>query len=233
MTPILSLILPTYNESQTISKLIKNIHKVCKNISHEIIVVDDQSPDGTLTHIGQSIRKAPWLKCFSHPGPRDLGGSILYGLKRASGRICIGMDADGNHDPAVIPTLLENLTHADIVVASRFLPGGGMQSGLRYHASRVFNTAIRYILGFPVTDSTSGFYAIRKKALQKLPLGRIYYGYGEYHLRLVWFARKANLHIDEIPVYYGARLGGTSKSRLVHMLISYSAAAIALWRSRN
>ncbi len=227
-TPKLSVILPTYNESQTIVKLIKTIHSVCKNISHEIIIVDDLSSDDTLKTINTQLPRSPWLRLYSHPAPRSLGLSIRFGITKARGRICIGMDADGNHDPQRIVALLTALKKADLVVASRFLPGGGMSNPLRYWASKIFNLAIHTLLNFPTTDSTSGYYAIGTKTLRALPLSRIYYGYGDYHMRLVWMAHRANIRITEIPVFYPERLGGESKSHLLGMLKSYVAEAIRL-----
>ncbi len=223
--PTLSIVLPTYNESQSIVKIIKTIHVVCKNISHEIIVVDDHSPDNTLT----IIKKNPSVRSFMHPGPRGLGLSILYGIKKAHGAIIIGMDADGNHDPSIIPTLIKKLNHADLVVASRFLKGGGMHSLIRYWTSFIFNLLLRIGFGFPITDNTSGYYAIRKSTLvHKLNPAQIYYGYGDYHLRLVWTARKIGLTIVETPIYYGKRFGGTSKSHFFSMSLAYLRVATQL-----
>ncbi len=238
---LLSIILPTYNESQGIIKLINTVHKVCKNISHEIIIVDDDSPDGTAATIARQFRSTSWVRNFIHPGKRDLGLSILYGIKQSRGHIIIGMDADGNHDPGVIPHLLKSLKTADLVVASRFIPQGGTwspQGGtwsrlggmtpIRFWASFLFNKTLQTFLGFPITDNTSGFYAIRKKRLLALKPSSIYYGYGEYHLRLVWYATIQGLTMTEVPVYYGRRLSGMSKSRLVPMALSYLKTAVRL-----
>jgi len=224
MNPTLSIILPTYNESQNIIKIINTIHKVCKNISHEIIVVDDASPDGTY----EKIKKFPSVRSFLHPGTRGLGLSILYGIKNSRGHIILGMDADGNHDPHVIPHLLSSLQKADLVVASRFILGGGMSDTKRFWASFLFNNMLQRVFGFPITDNTSGIYAIHKIKLMSLGLADIYYGYGEYHLRLVWKAKKAGLTITEVPVYYGKRLGGESKSSLLVMIPTYLKTALAL-----
>lgn len=217
----LSIILPAYNESENIVKVVNIIHNICKYISHEIIVVDDHSPDKTY----DLIKNNPNARSFLHPGSRGLGQSILYGIKQSRGEIILGMDADGNHDPHVIPSLIGELKNSDLVVASRFLPGGGMSDKKRYWMSFLFNTLLQW-MKFPVTDNTSGFYAIRKTTLTKLNPGSIYNGYGEYHLRLVWFACKKGLTIKEVPVYYGERLGGKSKSNLLSMAISYTYEAI-------
>lgn len=219
-----SIILPTYNESENIIKVVNMIHKICKNISHEIIVVDDHSPDKTLARV-KNIR---WVRSFLHPGPRGLALSILYGIKQSRGSIIVGMDADGNHDPEVIPLLLQALQRSDLVIASRFVPKGGMTDKERFWASFLFNKMLQIVFRFPVSDNTSGFYAIRKTTLQTLHPKKIYHGYGEYHMRLVWIAKKAGLTITEVPVYYGNRLGGLSKSQLLPMMLSYFQEAIRL-----
>ena len=90
-----------------------------------------------------------------------------------------------------------------------------------------FNCFLR-LIGFPVFDNASGFYAIYKKYLEKLNLKSIYYGYGDYHLRLVYFARKNNFKIKEVPIKYGLRKSGQSKSKLLSMFILYLREAISL-----
>lgn len=228
MNPEVSIVIPTYNESESIIKLVSTIHNVCKKISHEIIIVDDHSPDQTARLLVHRFRQSPWFKCFLHPGRRGLGHSIGYGVAKARGRIIIGMDADGNHAPQIIPDMIRALMSCDMVVASRFLPEGGMPDRKRYLGSLWFNRLLAYMLRFPITDNTSGYYAIARASLLRLRPNSIYYGYGDYHLRLVWHARKAGLNIQEIPVFYAARIGGTSKSRLLRMLVSYLGEALRL-----
>ena len=226
--PTLSIILPTYNESHSIVNVINAIHRACSHLSHEIIVVDDHSPDGTAQIVQKTFAKARWAQCFLHPGKQGLGLSILYGIKQSRGRIIIGMDSDGNHDPKVIPLLLTKLKNADLVVASRFIKGGGMHEPTRYYLSLWFNYLLRFVFKFPITDNTSGFYAIRRKTLEKLNPPSIYYDYGEYHLRLVWATFVLGLTLKEIPVYYGKRTGGISKSKLFPMMVSYIREAVRL-----
>ncbi len=226
--PFVSIIIPTYNEAESIIKLVATIHKVSKNISHEVIIVDDHSPDQTIALLSRKFGKSPWLRTFLHPGSRGLGRSIGYGIRQARGSVILGMDADGNHDPAIVPDILQALEGHDMVVASRFVPGGGMPDQRRFVASLWFNRFINAFLGFPVTDNTSGYYAIRKSVLSRLHPQAIYYGYGDYHLRLVWAAREKKLRIREVPVVYAPRIAGTSKSRLLQMFLSYLGEALRL-----
>lgn len=231
---MISIVIPTYNERENIRGLINRIKKVLGRVLYEIIVVDDESPDGTAEMIA---RKNSRIHLLSHPQPRDLGRSILMGINTARGDVIIGMDGDGNHDPRYIPRLLDALEHADLVVGSRFVHPDRFTSEeswlhfvqpatVRGVFSFLFNVILKYCFGFPIWDNTSGFYAIRKKTLLSLDPPSIYYGYGEYHLRLVYKAMQRRLRIIEVPVIYPPRLHGQSKSRLGRMFVTYVHTAI-------
>lgn len=229
--PFISIILPTYNEAESIAQLLSTLTTVLRQLQkpYEILVVDDNSPDGTADVVGAFGRKNPQVQLIVRTKNRGLGLSILEGIKQSLGSIVIGMDADGNHDPQDIPILVTTLKKADCVVASRFLSGGGMQQKWRMFPTLLFNYLLRFAFGFPITDNLSGFYAIKRHALFSLPLDKIYYGYGDYHLRLVYLLHKMNWRIVEVPTFYKARIAGQSKSRLVFMVFSYLREA---WRVR-
>jgi hypothetical protein len=114
-----------------------------------------------------------------------------------------------------------------LVVASRFKGEGGM-SGWRMLPTFLFNAMFR-LFGLPIWDNTSGYYAVRKADIEKLGLKRIYYGYGDYHLRLVFYAHQVGWKIREVPTRYQPRLGGASKSKLLSMAVEYTKEA---WRLR-
>lgn len=226
-----SIILPTYNESKGILALIKNLKQVFRplknNYDPEIIIVDDDSPDLTGKIVAETYKKDSSVKVFIRKKVRSLGTAIGYGIRKAKGEVIVGMDADGNHPPEKIPLMLERLKINDLVVGSRFVKDGGMENRFRNLGSLVFNFGLK-ILGFPIWDNTSGFYAISRKKLVSLNLGKIYYGYGDYHLRLVYLAKKNNYSIKEIPVFYKKRLEGESKSRLLRMFFDYFLEALRL-----
>ena len=138
------------------------------------------------------------------------------------------MDADFNHPPHAIKKLINELKHHDLVIASRFIKGGGMQDKARGVFTYIFNLFLKYIIGFPIIDNMSGFYVIKKDILFKLPIKQIYSGYGEYHLRLVYLAKKQSLKIKEIPVFYPKRKHGKSKSNLLKMFFRYLFVAFKL-----
>jgi len=228
---LVSIILPTYNETESIFILIKRIKNVFKKLNnryiYEIIIIDDNSPDLTGYKLKERYKKDKRIKIFIRKKIRGLGTAIGYGVKKATGSIIIGMDADGNHPPEKIPPMLAKLKNYDLIVGSRFIKGGGGEDWKRQYGSLVFNFLLR-ILGFPIWDNTSGFYAISRVKLGKLGLNKIYYGYGDYHLRLVYFAKLIGYKSCEVPVFYYKRLGGESKSKLAEMLIKYFKEALKL-----
>ena len=224
-----SVILPTFNEKDAIVPHVKHVLEVLRQAGykHEVLVVDDDSPDGTANVVRNQGKKSQNIKIIVRKSNHGLGLSIGEGVRRAKGDIIIGMDADGNHDPEDIPNMLKNLRgETKLVIASRFKGSGGMK-GWRMLPTFLFNAMFR-LFGLPIWDNTSGYYAIRKSDLVKLGLKKIYYGYGDYHLRLVFYAAKAGLKMIEVPTTYQARLGGVSKSKLLNMAIAYTREAYRL-----
>jgi dolichol-phosphate mannosyltransferase len=223
-----SVVIPTYNEAKNITRLVKTLKDKLKKYKFEIIVVDDQSTDGTLELLRKLSLKDTSLVVISTSHRKGLGKSILLGILKARGAVIVGMDADFNHNPQDITKLIEKTKKYDLVVASRFVKGGGMKEIWRYYSSLIFNFGLKYLLGFPVFDNTSGYYAIKKNVLNKLDPERIYAGYGDYEIRLSWYAKLKKCKIAEIPTLYGKRKEGKSKSNLWKMLFDYTIIAVKL-----
>ena len=154
------------------------------------------------------------------PDNHGLGLSILEGVLAARGQIIVGMDADFNHEPADLPKLISGLGDKELRVASRFVTGGGMSDQWRFWPTLGFNALFR-LFGFPIWDNTSGYYAIHRANLLSLQPEKIYYGYGDYHLRLLHAAKKEGYNITEVPTFYRPRPSGQSKSKLLPMAVSY------------
>ena len=229
ITRRVSIILPSYNERENLTVLIPKIFDVMRRLrayTTEIIVVDDDSPDHTASAIQKRFGKR--VRVIVRKRVRGLATAIRTGIAHSHGDIIVGMDADGNHNPISIPSLLRALSVSDLVVGSRFIHGGGMHDRVRYIASWLFNAVLRYVLLFPVWDNTSGYYVIRKKTLFQMKPDRIYQGYGDYHLRLVYAAKTLGFRVREVPVFYEDRRYGQSKSRLFIMAVSYLRTAINL-----
>jgi len=218
-----SIVIPTYNERDNVVALIRSITKILDEslISFEIIIVDDNSPDNTYNHIKNHYLHDSRIRPFVRNKNHGLAKAILFGIIKTKGSIVIGMDADFNHPPSLIPKLIKSLHHADFAVASRFVKGGGMNESIRYYLTYAFNLVLKYMLGFPTLDNLSGYYAIKRKDIMKLPIQQIYQGYGEYHLRLIKSLQNRHLKIIQIPVQYGQRKYGQSKSHLTFLFFRY------------
>lgn len=234
---VLSIILPTYNEAGNIGKLINKIrfHDELKKIKIEFIVVDDNSQDNTQEIIKKLINKKFNINLIIRKKERGLATAILTGLKQAKGRNIVIMDTDFNHRPEDVARLIEPIMRkkSDLVVGSRYITGGGMHaseaSRWQYWLSRWGNYLVNhFILHLPVHESLSGFLAIKKSALDTLPYNKIFFGYGEYCIRLIFYCHNQKYKIKEIPIMYGLRRYGISKSSLKRMVYYYLKTALEL-----
>lgn len=223
-----SVILPTYNEKGNIIRLIQEIKKALKQTSHEIIIVDDNSPDKTAEEVINRYKNNNSVKIFVRKKARGLATAIRYGIEKARGDIVVVMDTDFQHDPALIPRMVTLCQYYDLVIGSRFVRGGGMQEGYRYYYSYLFNLLIRLALRMQIQDNLSGFFVMQRNKLNKLNLDKIFQGYGDYFIRLLHASGRAKYSILEIPVFYHIRPYGQSKSSFVSMIINYTKTVISL-----
>lgn len=224
-----SVILPTYNEAGNIVGL---IHEILANfppdIEPEIIVVDDDSPDDTYQITKKTFDGNHNVRVILRTENRGFAKSIRAGVEQATGESVIVMDSDFTHDPAEIPRMLHIARVYDIVSASRFCAGGNMQDKRHYFASLTYNWFLRALLHTQVQDNIGGYFIMKRETILSLPMERIFYGYGEYFFRLLYFAQRYGLKVIEIPAVYRVRTYGSSKSNFLRMLFSYSSAAILL-----
>lgn len=227
----ISIILPTYNEKENISDLIKILSLLLEREwpDFEIIVIDDNSPDGTGYLVAKEYANSAHVTCVIRDKERGLASALKTGILRSTGEIIILMDADFNHDPFKVTDMISLLDRYDVVSGSRYLPGGGMLSSpFRYWGSYFFNSFIRLTTGLVTTDNLSGFVAFRRNILGNLDLDEIFFGYGDYYIRFLCYLGKLNLNLVEIPVTYKMRCGGSSKTNLFSCLIKYTLAVMAI-----
>jgi len=225
-----SIILPTYNEKDNIVELIRAIFAALEPhyLDFDIVVVDDNSPDGTAAAVRQNFDGDERIKLFVRTEERGLATAILYGICHSEGDIVVSMDTDFNHDPAIIPQMIKFLEYYDIIIGSRFVMAGGMEDRFRQFSSQIYNYGIRLLFGTPVHDNLSGFFSICRNKLEAMDLNQIYYGYGDYFIRLLMVANKRNYRMLEIPVFYRLRTHGHSKTQFVSILTQYTRALISL-----
>lgn len=233
-----SIILPTYNERENIVELIQAIFATLEpeELAFEVVVVDDNSPDGTAAAVRDRFEGDARVQLYVRTEGRGLATALRYGIDHSSGEILVFMDTDFNHDPAIIPQMIRFLSYYDIIIGSRFVMAGGMEDRFRQYCSLVYNYGIRLLFRTPVHDNLSGFFSIYREKLESMNLDQIYYGYGDYFIRLLMVAHKRGYRMLEIPVFYRLRMHGHSKTQFLATLKQYSQALlilrIKLWTGR-
>jgi len=229
MSNKVSVILPTYNEARHIVELVRGvIANIPNGWDYEVVVVDDNSPDGTHAVVVDAFKANPGVIPIRRTSGRGFATSIRVGIERATGDQIMVMDSDFTHDPIEIPKLLHVGAVYDIAIGSRFCPGGRMQDAAHYLASMVFNWFVRIVIGTQIQDNLGGYFTIKADHLKRLPHDLIFFGYGDYFFRLLHYAQLEKMSVVEIPAQYLARRSGDSKSRFLRMLWSYTIAVFHL-----
>jgi dolichol-phosphate mannosyltransferase len=226
MAYLTSVILPCFNERGNILALIEAIHHELRSIPHEIVVVDDNSPDGTFQCVQD--KNAPYIRAFLRNHNPSLALSIRKGLEEARGDILIVMDSDFNHNPGYLTLMIKNLEFFDCVSGSRFVYGGKMDKKWRHLFSWIFNIWVRLLTGKYITDSLYGFFAIKSEVLKKLDFDKIFWGYGDYCIRLMYYLQDLNASILQFPAVNGVRMAGTGNNHFFRILIQYTKATLKL-----
>lgn len=230
-----SVILPTYNERGNIVELIAAIRDTLEiiKIEYEIVVIDDNSPDGTAEIIKTNFHDDHRIRVFIRSQERGLATAIKYGIEKSIGGIIVVMDTDFNHDPRMLPELIEFLRYYDMVIGSRFVLGGGMEDKMRYYLSAVYTIWLRFFLGIHIKDKLSGFFSIRKNKLIELDMDSIFSGYGDFFMRLLLNAQNNGYRMLEVPTFYQLRKAGESKTNFIEIFYKYTMASIRIFFSKG
>lgn len=223
---MISVILPTYNEKGNVIPLIGEIHKSLDSYDHEIIVVDDNSPDGTYEEV-QNLN-LPFVRTILRVENSGLANSIRCGLENASGDIFVVMDSDFNHKPDYLPFMIDSLRYYGCVTASRFLYGGRMDSRSRHVLSWLFNIFVRVSTGGQITDNLYGYFAIKRVTIENINYDRVFWGYGDYYIRLLYFLQRQAVNILQFPAINGRRLSGAGQSNFIGVFWQYFKEVIKL-----
>jgi dolichol-phosphate mannosyltransferase len=228
---LISVVLPTYNEREGIAELVTEILAVAgqARLALEVLVVDDDSPDGTAGHVRDVFRAEPAVRVHVRRGERGLATAIRRGISESRGDTIVIMDSDGNHDPVLVPLMVRCAEDFDVVIGSRYVLGGGMlSSAFRYWGSYAFNILIRVGLGLRIHDNLSGYLAFRRPVLDRVDPDTIFYGYGDYAIRFLRQVVQRGGRVLEIPTVYRFRKGGESKTRFFAYFWTYLASVIRL-----
>ncbi len=214
------VVLPTYNEAQSIEEVLRRTRAAVPDAS--ILVVDDGSPDGTADLADKAALELGGIEVMRRAAPNGLGDAYRAGfaLGLAEGaEVLVEMDSDLSHDPGALPALLGAVADHDLVIGSRYVPGGSIPHwGLhRRLLSRGGNIYSSVLLGVPVKDMTSGFRAYRSSLLETMDLDSIRAdGYG-FQIEMTYRAAQRQARITEVPIRFVDRELGVSKmsSRIV------------------
>lgn len=208
------IIMPTYNERENLAEIIPAIMQAAPWAN--VLVVDDNSPDGTGQLADEMAAHDSRIKVLHRPGKQGLGTAYIQGFKMAIAhgfdRI-FEMDADFSHDPKYLPALLRASEDADLVIGSRYIPGGSTPnwSAMRRFISGGGNTFARTMLGIRVHDCTAGFRCYHRTALEALDLDSIRSQGYSFQVELVYQVLRQRLRVKEIPITFVDRRVGQSK----------------------
>jgi dolichol-phosphate mannosyltransferase len=208
------MIVPTYNEAANLAWIVERVRRSLPDA--DVLVVDDGSPDGTGAIADELAESDAHVSVVHRTAKEGLGAAYLHGFRVAleRGYDVIGeMDADGSHQPEQLPRLLEVLEDADLVLGSRWVPGGAVVNWpwTRVALSRGGNLYTRLLLGIPVRDATGGFRLFRRTTLEKIDLETVQsVGYC-FQADLAWRTVEAGLRVREVPITFVERLRGESK----------------------
>lgn len=206
------VVLPTYNEVGNLEALLE---KVFNLIDCRVLIVDDHSPDGTGELAERLRRRRPGLTVLHRPGKAGLGSAYRDGFRLAltnGARRIIQMDADGSHDPALLPVLLAALDRADLALGSRYVAGGSFTIAWhRRWVSLLGNLYIRALLGWSIRDWSTGYKAWRADFLKRALAERnTAVGYA-WLMEMTWLAKRLSGRIVEVPLRFRERTSGRSK----------------------
>ncbi len=208
------IIIPTYNEKENIGEIIPVILE--KDPSIDVLIVDDNSPDGTGKIADEMVKENSRIKVLHREKKAGLGTAYKTGFKYAleNGYDHIfEMDADFSHDPKYIPLFLEAIKKADLVLGSRYISGVNV---INWPMSRLLlsyyaNVYTRWVTGLPVRDATGGFKCFRREVLEKIDLDRVQSEGYSFQIEMSFRAWKKGFKIKEVPIVFEDRRVGQSK----------------------
>ena len=213
------LVIPTYNEAENVGPIVRAAAAQLAEAApgaHRILIVDDNSPDGTGALADALAEELDDVEVLHRPGKDGLGHAYLAGFERAlaaGAELLIEMDADFSHDPKYLPQLLQAAEQADLVLGSRYVAGGGTRNWglLRRMVSRGGGIYARLILGVHVRDLTGGFKCIRRQVLEAIDLPSVRAEGYVFQIEVTYRTILAGFKVVEVPIVFTDRAVGSSK----------------------
>ena len=207
----LTVVTPTFNEADNVERFVRTVSDVLRGIAHEIVIVDDNSPDQTW-RVAEELGKAyPTLRVLRRQARASLAGSVIEGFAMAAGDAVACMDADLQHDPSILPKMLAELrAGADLTVGCRYMPGGGTTdwTWVRRLQSWLATRMAQAYLGLRLRDPMSGYFLMWRKDFLRIQRQLSAQG---FKILIEIAARLQPQRIAEVPYGFGPRVAGTSK----------------------
>jgi glycosyltransferase involved in cell wall biosynthesis len=210
------VIVPTYNEADNIDELLTQLLNLPVSIG--VIVVDDNSPDGTGRLADSWAEKRPSLVHVVHrPGKLGLGTAYIVGFNKGLGELnarrLMTMDADFSHNPGHIPAMIEMSDSKDIVIGSRYVKGGGSRNCTwkRIFLSKTANLVARTLLGLRARDTTAGFRLYHRRVLESIPLDQIFSSGYSFLVEMLFMCQRRGWQVGEVPIIFEDRRKGQTK----------------------
>jgi dolichol-phosphate mannosyltransferase len=222
------LCLPTYNEMENLESMIRELAGFLDTSKDRVLVIDDASPDGTGEIADRLAVEFSWVSVLHREHKDGIGPAYIAGFRWAlaeGAELVLEMDCDFSHSPADVPRLIEAADDADLVLGSRYAPGGGTENwGLvRRFVSRGGCLYAQVLLGMRVRDLTGGFKCFRRSALEAIDLGALSaHGYA-FQIETTYRIHRAGLRVKEVPITFVERRAGASK-------MTGSIVAEAIWK---
>ena len=212
--------LPTYNERENLEPMLRALGDVLGE-GDRVLVIDDKSPDGTGAIADRLAAELAFVDVLHRPRKEGLGPAYLAGFRRAletDAELVVEIDCDFSHDPADVPRLVAAADHADLVLGSRYVPGGGVENWgvIRRGISAGGSIYARLVLGVPVRDLTGGFKCFHRTVLETIPLDRVHSRGYAFQIELTFRALRQGFHVREVPIRFSDRVvGGSKMSRAI------------------
>jgi dolichol-phosphate mannosyltransferase len=208
------IIIPTYNELENLPRLLPEV--LSKDESIDVLIVDDNSPDGTAAFVESQIKNNNRIHLIKRKSKQGLGTAYIAGFKYAlqnNFQLVFEMDADFSHDPKEIPRFLEEIKNSDVILGSRYINGVNVINWplRRLLLSSFANLYTRVITGMPIHDATGGFKCFRREVLEAIDLDRVTSNGYAFQIEMTFKAWKKGFKVKEIPIIFVDRVKGKSK----------------------
>lgn len=212
----LLIIIPTYNEAENIYTFLEKIYTECNGINFSVLVVDDNSPDGTANIVKQWMQKHENCYLLLREKKQGLGKAYIAGFKWGLENgfdYLLQIDADFSHNPNYIPIFMQKIKDYDFIIGSRYVKGGGIEGWglIRKIISKGGSTYARFFLTFKIKDFTGGFNLWRKEVLESIELDSLYSSGYSFQIEMKYKALRKGFKFLEYPIIFVDRTNGKSK----------------------